>query len=142
MKITPEDIYSSYPRKVARGDALKAINRALKKVGAKELMEKVRTYASMIQWKERQFIPHCSTWMNQERWLDDPVEWEQPKPRVMNIMEVRMQMEALDAQIKSMERRGHEDAFGLTFQDPNDRRQWKELKRQRRELGDKLLSNN
>ena len=76
-----ESIYQEYPRKVSKPVALKAIKNALKTHPAEFLLEKVKTYASAIAWKDPQYIPHPATWFNGERWEDDPAEWEQPATR-------------------------------------------------------------
>ena len=68
-------IFHAYPRLVARGAALRAIAKALKAVPFAELLEAVREYARAREGQERQYTPHCSTWMNQERYADDREEW-------------------------------------------------------------------
>lgn len=77
--ITPEDIYAAWPVKKARGAAIPAINKALKKVDGAVLLKAVQDLAAAYaKWPvaERQFLPMCSTFMNQERWLDDPATWQ------------------------------------------------------------------
>lgn len=81
-------LYLAYPRKVARGAALPAIAKALRRVteehGGKQdealawLMERVQVYAGKVaKWPvaDRRFIPHGSTWFNQERYYDDEECW-------------------------------------------------------------------
>ena len=75
-------LYDAYPRKVARGAGVKAALRVLRSgVPIEELLEAVREYATSRidengNWRdERKYTPHCSTWMNQERWTDDREEW-------------------------------------------------------------------
>ena len=84
-------IYSAYPRRVARGAALPAIRRALDRLcavtpetfqdaperfdPAKWLLESVQAYAKAVAGQEKRFVPHPSTWFNQERYLDDPSDW-------------------------------------------------------------------
>ena len=95
-----ERIYAAYPRKVARGAAIKAINAAIKLLArtcssngddvAAWLLVKVEAYAASDEGKGRlklnsdrnspiKSIPHPSTWFNQERYLDDPAEWNNRK---------------------------------------------------------------
>lgn len=72
-------IWAEWPVKRARGAALAAIEKALKKVNYYELFDAVKSYAAAVAiWKpdDRQFIPMCSTWMNQERWTDDRDTWK------------------------------------------------------------------
>ena len=108
MKLTDwaERIYAAYPRKVARGAAIKAINAAIKLLArtcssngddvAAWLLVKVEAYAASDEGKGRlrlngqpdspmKCIPYPATWFNQERYLDDPKEWSnrwkrKPKP--------------------------------------------------------------
>ena len=75
---TAEEIYQEYPRRIAKADALRAIEKALRKKPALVLMERTKAYASAISWKERQFIPHPATWFNKECFDDDPGEWLNP----------------------------------------------------------------
>jgi len=76
--VCAETIYNRWPIKKGRGAAIPAIMKALKKRGYLELLDDVTAYAAAIAtWKpeDRQFVPMCSTWMNQERWLDDRSTW-------------------------------------------------------------------
>ena len=89
MKGTDEQamaLYKAYPRKVARGAALKAIRKALlskDSIGFDALMDAVQEYAKAKEGQERQYIPHPSTWFNQERWDDDREDWwEGRRPEV------------------------------------------------------------
>ena len=68
-------LYKAYPRKVARGAAIRAIKRALRKEGFEVLMEAVTEYAKAREGQDRQFTPYPATWFNQERWEDDREEW-------------------------------------------------------------------
>lgn len=75
---TPEQIWSLWPVKKARGAALPAIAKAVKKAGGAAILQAVKDYAKALEtWpaQDRQYIPMCSTWMNQERYLDDRKEW-------------------------------------------------------------------
>jgi hypothetical protein len=88
----PALIYAAYPRKVAKAEAIKAINVAIKALKAKHadpaahLLERVTAYADAVAtWPadRRQFIPHPATWIRQGRYEDDPAQWrgESTKPR-------------------------------------------------------------
>lgn len=71
-----DDWYSCYPRKVGRGAARKAFSKALNKVGYQELIESTIKYSqdpNLPPPNEKQFIPMPATWLNQERWLDEPL---------------------------------------------------------------------
>jgi hypothetical protein len=78
------EIYSLYPRKVARGAAEKAIANALKTTTAQTLIEAVTAYASAVAlWsaEDQKYIPHPATWFNARRWEDDRATWER-KPQI------------------------------------------------------------
>lgn len=67
-------VYEAYPRKVARPKALEAIEKALTKVGCDALLKAVKRFATSVDDVEEPFIPHPTTWFNQERWTDVPSE--------------------------------------------------------------------
>lgn len=57
--------YGEYPRKVGRGQALRAYKAARKKASAEELLQGLlRALPGLLNVRERQFIPHPSTWLN------------------------------------------------------------------------------
>ncbi|MDH5244831.1 MAG: hypothetical protein OEW98_00145 [Betaproteobacteria bacterium] len=72
-----EAFWRAYPRRVGKGEARKVWTR---------LQPTAETLAAMLaaiawqrqtdQWRRDggQFIPHPSTWLRQERWMDEPVE--------------------------------------------------------------------
>jgi hypothetical protein len=77
--ITAEDIYDAFPRKVGKQAAIKAIEKALKLLKPKWLLERTKAYAAAVaKWPagDRQYVPHCSTWMNRGSYDDDPKEWQ------------------------------------------------------------------
>lgn len=68
-----DDFWTAYPRKKGKGQARTAWNRAVKKVDPAVIIAGVVQFR---QWCEQdgtepQFIPHASTWLNGERWLDE-----------------------------------------------------------------------
>jgi hypothetical protein len=79
-RVTAEDVYSAYPRKVGKSDAVRAIESAMRIIDAPTLLAKVREYATspLVGSSPPRFIPHPATWFRQGRWADDPVEWSQP----------------------------------------------------------------
>lgn len=64
--------YAAYPRKEGKGQALKAYKAALKKVDAETLLEAAHDAAKRWENRERRYIPMPATWLNGERWADDP----------------------------------------------------------------------
>lgn len=67
-----EVIYEAYPLKVGKPKALASIQKALKKVSFEILLAKTQEFAGIIG-DDKQFVPHPTTWFNQERWNDNDV---------------------------------------------------------------------
>lgn len=143
--ITPEIIYGAYPRKIAKLKALAAIKKALRTKKPDFLLDKVQTYATMIKWQSREFIPYPATWFNQGHYDDDIIEWEQPAAngspaKTTSTWELKAQIQVIEERIKEAERNGHENAFGLEFSDPKHRAEYFNLKRERKKLQDQIYS--
>ena len=66
-----EEFWSVYPRKVGKGQARNAFKSAMKKATKDELVAAVNRFAEEQRSNEQQFIPHATTWLNGERWLDE-----------------------------------------------------------------------
>ncbi len=70
-----DEFWIRYPRKVAKGAAHKAWKTAAKKVDDTHvIIDASRRFAARVQGSDEKFIPHASTWLNAERWLDDDTE--------------------------------------------------------------------
>lgn len=71
-----------YPRKVGKGNAKKIFYK-IKPSNAlfNQIIEAVEMQKNSIDWKKEkgQFIPHPSTWLNQERWQDELPSENNPK---------------------------------------------------------------
>jgi hypothetical protein len=67
------EFYNLYPRKQAVGKARLAFKGALKKASAEVIIEAANRYANDPNLPEPEFIPWPATWLNQERWLDEPL---------------------------------------------------------------------
>jgi len=69
--------WEAYPKKVDKGHARKMFLAALKKADIDILIAAVEKQ-KRTTWlnKERQYIPNPGTWLNGERWLDEP---DQPR---------------------------------------------------------------
>ena len=65
------------PKKIGKGKAIDAITKALKKIPADKLLPIVKAYAKATRGDDQQYMPNPATWFNQERWNDDPKNWEQ-----------------------------------------------------------------
>lgn len=83
IEVSPEEVYSAYPRKVGKPVALNSIKRAFKATPPAEVLAKTKAFAAATsQWPddEKRFIPHPSTWFNQQRFNDDPETWKRSVP--------------------------------------------------------------
>jgi hypothetical protein len=72
----------AYPRRVGKGAARTAFSKALKKAPAERIM------LGLLQasWpSDPQYIPHPATWLNQERWDDEPPEQIDHVARILGI---------------------------------------------------------
>jgi len=67
-----ERFWSLYPRKVDKGHARKAYRQALKRTDPDAIVAGVERYARSVKGKEPRFIAHAATWLNGDRWLDEP----------------------------------------------------------------------
>ena len=66
-----EQFWQAYPRKIGKGQARRAYQTALKKTDALCIM------AALAQQRfdsRERFQPHPATWLNGERWLDEPLQ--------------------------------------------------------------------
>lgn len=70
-----EEIYSAYPKKVARPSAIKAIKKAVAQFGYEFILQKTKSYAQVRAGQDVQFTPHPATWFNGHRFNDDPATW-------------------------------------------------------------------
>lgn len=67
-----EDAWRAYPRKVGKGAARQAWEKAKKKEDVTVIAQAVQRFADVQRAQDDQSkIPHFSTWLNQERWQDD-----------------------------------------------------------------------
>lgn len=62
--------WAEYPRKIAKGAARTAYERALKKTGAEVLLDAAKVFARKTTLKEQEFLPYPATWLNQERFIE------------------------------------------------------------------------
>jgi hypothetical protein len=72
-----EKAWRFYPRKIGKGAALKSFQKALKQIHGNELLSKIEEYSLAIGGSDIKYIPHLSTWLNQERWNDELPEKNQ-----------------------------------------------------------------
>lgn len=63
--------WSAYPRRVGRGAARTAYIKAMRKTTLEDILQAL----ARKRWPvDPQFIPHPSTYLNQERWLDEEIQ--------------------------------------------------------------------
>ena len=67
-----EEFWSVYPRRPnsSKKDAFAKFKKALTKITALELIQITELFAKSMVNKDPQYIPHASTWLNQERYMD------------------------------------------------------------------------
>lgn len=65
-----EEFYAAYPRRAARGDAVKAFCAALAKVTPDVLIAGAKRYAVEVQGTETKYVKYPATWLNAQCWTD------------------------------------------------------------------------
>lgn len=63
--------YRAYPKKEARGYAVKAFKIARRKASLEQLVNGLARYVESVSGKDRQYIALPASWLNGERWLDE-----------------------------------------------------------------------
>lgn len=66
-----EGLWRQYPRRVAKGQALKAFRAARKKAELATIMAGVLRYAAERSGQDPKYTRHLATWLNAESWLDE-----------------------------------------------------------------------
>ena len=67
-----DEFWQLWPRREGKANAVKAWQKATKKISESDLIEKVRAYVTSPTLPQAQFVPHAATWLNGERWNDEP----------------------------------------------------------------------
>ncbi len=72
-----DSFWELYPRKAQKGQAFVTWQKLCKKAKKdkptwKEVKRAIIKQKKSIQWENKNYIPHGSTWVNQARWMDDP----------------------------------------------------------------------
>ena len=81
---TDEDFaawWALYPRKVGKGQAMKAYTAARKKATAEALTAAVEAQGPLLMARGSQYCPHPATWLNGERWRDEPAALQTSDPK-------------------------------------------------------------
>lgn len=68
-----EIFWKSYPRKIGKGAARKAWDKANDRPSLADILNTLDLFRRSAQWTkdQGQFIPHAATWLNQGRWADE-----------------------------------------------------------------------
>jgi hypothetical protein len=72
-----ERFWKMYPRKIDKGKCKTIWNRLCNRKHRpkwKDISVALAKQKKSERWQNKKYIPHPSTWLNQERWLDDPSE--------------------------------------------------------------------
>ncbi|MGI9485455.1 MAG: hypothetical protein ACR2RF_06145 [Geminicoccaceae bacterium] len=67
-----DEFWTLCPRKKGKGAARKAYAKARKLAEESELIDAIRRFRQECLGKDPDFICHPATWLNQERWEDEP----------------------------------------------------------------------
>lgn len=111
---TFDDFWNVYPRHVAKRTCEAAFAKAVKRAGrASVIVDGARRFAEDPNLPPAQFIPHPSTWLNQDRWGDDPLP-ARNVPEAGPNRAVQRDIQDLEL-IRALEQR--EEVDGGTFSD-------------------------
>lgn len=67
-----DQFWTTYPRKVGKGAARKAFDKALKTVSAETILAGAERLANDPNKPPAEYLPHAATWLSGERWDDEP----------------------------------------------------------------------
>ena len=81
---TFDAFWEIYPRKVAKQDALKCYERALRLASAEEILAGAQRFANDPN-RIPGFTPHPTTWLNQGRWSDEPLPAREPEKGALRL---------------------------------------------------------
>lgn len=83
-----------YPRKVGKGQAVKAYRAARKKTDAMTLTTALAAQRQALMSKGETYCPHASTWLNGERWADEASANPEPLSRTQQHLALARQLAA------------------------------------------------
>jgi hypothetical protein len=76
-----DQFWASYPKKMARLDAMKAYTAARRMASAEDIQAGLQQYLSHLP-EELRFVPHAGTWLRAGRWQD---EYDTPLPKPVKV---------------------------------------------------------
>ncbi|QPA25461.1 hypothetical protein IR196_05030 [Brucella anthropi] len=85
-----QQFWPIYPRRVGKGQALKAFRSARKQAELETILAGVRRYAEQRRGENPEYTRHASTWLNGQSWLDEAdqkftAHRNEPPPKPRNI---------------------------------------------------------
>ena len=78
-----QQFWPIYPRRVGKGQALKAFRAARKQADIETILTGVRRYADERRGENPEFTKHAATWLNGLCWDDEPVPKYCPSPQTI-----------------------------------------------------------
>jgi hypothetical protein len=87
-----DDFWSAYPRKQGKGAARTAWVKAIAKADADAIIAAAAAYRDDPN-REDGFTAHAATWLNQERWDDEPMP---ARSNTMSVREQRLRQQVLE----------------------------------------------
>lgn len=81
-----EEWYAAYPRHVGRAKAIEAYCKARTKTDHATLMSALVRANREYAGRDPEYIPHPTTWLNQERWLDEDVKTKPKRDKAIDDM--------------------------------------------------------
>lgn len=125
-------IYAAYPLKVGKPAALRAIRKAMTRTTPERLLEITAAFAARKNG-DMSFVPHPSTWFNQERYNDDPSTWdrETANGRPKSPMDINNIIKAKETLAGDLKRRHCSDtATDSIWDDPKKKAEFFNLRRE------------
>lgn len=82
-----EEFWKHYPRKTNKYAASVKYKVSLKDLPHDKLVQKCKAYGQFVKDEkmDTQFVPHCTTWLNQKRYLDESVTEPKMKNSLNNL---------------------------------------------------------
>lgn len=68
-----DEFWVHYPKKVAKGDALKAFRQAVRRASAEDIIAGARRFSTDPNLPEKRYIPHPGKWLRGDQWDDEPL---------------------------------------------------------------------
>lgn len=67
-----DQFWREYPRKVGKGAARKAFLKAIRVAPFERILAGLERYKAEISGREMRYVAHPASWLNGERWDDEP----------------------------------------------------------------------